>query len=139
MNELTDGRRLLLFAALALFVFGGGGGPVIGTAAGPREVAIVYETKDVTPAFSRLLNTMRSGPAADYLKSKNHHLDEIDYDAKSVEGVKADVLEKYGAELTYKRNLIIADKASGKLIAHSELTDDLTAAAVIEYLKKNGG
>jgi hypothetical protein len=108
-------------------------------AEGARHVLVVYETADVTPAFARLLNGLRSGTGAKYLADHKHTLALIDDDAVTADGAKAALLEKYAASVKFPRSLLVVDAASGAVVAIGELTDASTAAGVIEFLKQNGG
>jgi hypothetical protein len=112
------------------------GPPAVG---GARHVLIVYETADVTPAFARLLNGLRSGTHARYLADHKHVLSLVDDDAVNADGAKAALLAKYADSVRFPRSLIVTDGASGNVIAIGELTDASTAAGVIEFLKQNGG
>jgi hypothetical protein len=114
-------------------------GPTPPVTEGARHVVIVYETADVTPAFARLLNGLRSGTNAKYLADHKHRLDLIDDDAVTADGAKAALLEKYAPSAKFPRSLIVADAASGAVVAVGELTDASTAAGVIEFIKQNGG
>jgi hypothetical protein len=106
---------------------------------GARHAVIVYETADVTPAFARLLNGLRSGVNAKYLADHKHVLSLIDDDAVNADGAKAALLAKYAESVRFPRSLIVTDAKSGAVIAIGELTDGSTAAGVIEFLKQNGG
>jgi hypothetical protein len=106
---------------------------------GARHVMVVYETADVTPAFARLLNGLRSGPNAKYFAERKHVLSLIDDDAVNADGGKAALLAKYAESVKFPRSLIVTDAASGAVIAIGELTDASTAAGVIEFVKQNGG
>lgn len=140
---MSDRQRyalaLIVLALVAFNVHVNGGLPGVAPSAGPRTVLIVYETEEVTPSFSRLLNGLRTGEHAKYLADHKHVLHEIDDDASSVEGGKSPLLEKYAESVKYPRSLIIADTATGKVVAVGELTDASTAAGVIKVLKDNGG
>jgi hypothetical protein len=106
---------------------------------GARHVLIVYETADVTPAFARLLNGLRSGTHSKYLADRKHVLSLVDDDALNADGSKAALLSKYAESVRFPRSLIVTDAATGAVIAIGELTDASTAAGVIEFLQQNGG
>lgn len=113
--------------------------PAPAPTAGKRTVLLVYETLDVTPAFSRLVNGLRIGTNAAYLKSKGHALHLIDDDAVNGDGAKAALLAKYADSVKFPRSLIVADTATGAVIAVGEVTDNSTAAGVVDFIKQNGG
>jgi hypothetical protein len=106
---------------------------------GARHVMVVYETADVTPAFARLLNGLRSGANARYFADRKHALSLIDDDAVNSDGGKAALLAKYAESVKFPRSLIVTDGVTGAVIAIGELTEASTAAGVIEFVKQNGG
>lgn len=112
-------------------------GPVV---EGQRLVVIIYESDDSTPAFNRLLNGLLvAGPNSKYLADKKHELHEIDKQDTSYDGTSSELLKKYGPSAKFDRTLIVADKATGAVIAVGELTEESTASGVIEFIRQNGG
>jgi hypothetical protein len=106
---------------------------------GARHVIIVYETADVTPAFARTLNGLRSGSSGKYFDDNKHTLSLIDDDAVAYSGEKAALLEKYAKDAKYDRSCIVTDAKTGAVINVMQLTDATTDANIVEFVKQNGG
>lgn len=110
---------------------------------GPRAVILIRETAETTPALSRLITGLRSGPAADYLKSNGHKLSILDDDAVDSSGQPSAVVKAW---LTAIGNmplpaLVVADVTDGKtkVLYTGTLTEAATADTVLNTLKANGG
>lgn len=60
----------------------------------PSQVTavIIHETQDATPAFSRMVTGLRSGPSADWLKAGGHELLVLDDDATDSSGQPLDLV-----------------------------------------------
>lgn len=104
---------------------------------GPRQLVIVRETADSTPDLSRLIVSLRSGSAADYLASKSHKLSVLDDDAIDSMGKPLPAMVEWRKiyEPIGLPCLIISDGT--KLLASVKLPG--TAAEILELLKSHGG
>lgn len=113
--------------------------PVPPVVAGPRQVLILRESANDTPAMGRLINSLQAGKGREYLKSKGHSGFVLDVDAKGPDGqVPANVAAWKAALNTVLPVLAILDEKGG-VIYKTTLTDDATADNVLDILKGHGG
>lgn len=138
---MTDNQRKLgLVVLLAVLLLRGGcDGVGISVGSGPRDVLLVYESADNSPAFARLVLDLRDGAAAKYLAEKKHALTIIDRDTPDPNGDRAKVLAKWQAELAETPVVLVIDKASGKLAGKSGFDRNGTSDAVLDIVKRYGG
>ena len=119
-----DKTKIIMLLLLYVVLKGGIGG---GSAPGPRQMMIVYETSASTPAISNEILKLQAGAQSKYLADKQHTLKAIDADKPDP------MLPKFapyqGAEV-----LVIAPP--DKLLVREKFT---TADSAIELLKRNGG
>jgi hypothetical protein len=100
---------------------------------GKRHLLLVHETAEDTPEVARMIVGLRSGAAADYLKSKEHKLYILDDDSQAAaawrphfEGMKLPAI-------------FILDETAKTLIHKQELPASTTAAQVVDIVKGKGG
>lgn len=108
---------------------------------GKRAMLIVRESGDDTPAFARLVNALRNGPSADYLKSKGHSFDMLDAQAQDENDQPSPIVkawEPFYRDLTLPV-LLIVDPATRQLVHREALGPAATADSVIATLKGHGG
>lgn len=105
---------------------------------GPRNVYIIRETEDSTPAIANLLTSLRTGAAEAYLTSKQHTLWILDDDATNPDGTPSPAVQQWLAKLegTPIPALIVADKEN-KLLSKQPLPT--TVDGVLDALQKAGG
>lgn len=96
---------------------------------GPRQVLIVHESQLETPLFAGMVRDLRTGPHADYLKSKGHTLTILDQHTPN-----SPEIAKW-QPFTPPELLIIK---SGELLKREPLKQ-IDANAVMSTLKANGG
>lgn len=116
--------------------------PVVVPTVGPREILIVRESKDSTPAFSQMLTKLRKGPAADYLASKSHKLWLLDVDSKGPDGKPSPLVEAWRPYFASKKLPVelIIDPTTKKPIGEArELPVTTTADDVVASVKAKGG
>jgi hypothetical protein len=132
---VTNQRASLYLAAVAflLFAFSGEGGVL--TPAGPRQIVVLHETAEVTPAQSQMFVALRSGANADYLASKGHKLLILDDDAKGVDGNPAPLVAKLNAESVPPPSLFVL---SGERVVFKGALP-ATAEDVLNVVKGAGG
>jgi hypothetical protein len=105
---------------------------------GVRQVVIVRESADATPETSRLIVAMRSGPSADYMKSKGHTTLILDDDSKDAAGNVPAVIAANNAAITeIGLPCVLILDSTGRLVAKAKLPE--TADGVVELVKANGG
>lgn len=109
--------------------------PVVGPAEGPREVLIVRESADATPAEAMALTALRAGEPAKYLKEKGHSLTVLDKDAVGPDGQPSPAVTKHQPYGSLPELLIVAPP--GKVLWRGPLP--ATSAGVLEVLKGHGG
>jgi hypothetical protein len=100
---------------------------------GPLKLFVVYESKEVNPELARMSTALRAGPEAAALKAKGHSLDFLDPDVHAAQLAKAGLPGK--ADIPF---LGIVDSA-GKVVARTKLEKPVTAAGVMDLIKKAGG
>lgn len=111
------------------------------TPAGSRSLFIIRETAETTPQLARLVTSLRSGPSADYLKSKGHTLTILDDDAVGSDGKPSRFVEAWRphfANLALPA-LIIYDSKTQAILLKVSIGPTATAAEVITSLKAHGG
>jgi hypothetical protein len=113
--------RLLLI--LLILHFSGGGS----SAPGERQMLVVHETADSSPAMANEILALRSGAHEAYLKEKGHVLD-IPDDEKP-----APILDKFKP---YALPEVLIILPPDKVLAREPFT---TADAAMDLLKRNGG
>lgn len=108
---------------------------------GPRDVYLIHEAMDVTPAFALLESGLRLGDGAKYLKEHGHTLTILDDDEEDGRGNPASPLAKYAAILadTARPTLIIVDPKTQAVVAKAALTPETTAQNVVEAIRRAGG
>jgi len=133
MKPLDKALWVALFALVALRVTGGGS--LVGPSVPDQlRIVIVRESGDTTAELARTINALRNGPAAAYLKSKNHRLDVLDDDAVDENGKSVvDPAWISGVGLPV---IVLLDGKTGKLVDHQPLP--LDADAVLTWLKNKG-
>lgn len=143
--ELTLWQVLLVVAGFWVLSSGGVSLPsigdwkwpsfsILGPSSGPRELLVVHETGDESPAKSALFIELRAGDAAKYLKEKQHSLLILDKDAKDESGNPAEPLAKF-APFTPPELLIIAPP--NKLLSRQKMP--ATSADFLAAVKAKGG
>lgn len=118
----------LLIVALAWLLLGGKLPSFDLSPGGPRNVLIVHESSDQTPDFAAMVRDLRTGPHADYLKSKGHSLLILD------DELNQPALTPYRPFATPEL-LIVAPPS--KLLSRSPLP--ATASEVMAAIKAKGG
>lgn len=100
---------------------------------GKRHLLLVHETAEDTPEVARMIVSLRSGAAADYLKSKEHKLYILDDDSQAAaawrphfEGMKLPAI-------------FILDETAKTLLHKQELPAGTTGAQVVDIVKGKGG
>lgn len=108
---------------------------------GKRFVLLVRDTSIQSIEQGRMYNLLRTGAAADYLKSKGHQLDMLDPDAIDETGGKSATLEKYRSQIVGMAMpvVVVADLATGKLISKTSLPATAKADDVVALVKAAGG
>lgn len=114
-----------------LFATMGGGGVFV--VEGPRQMLIVHETEDDTPAIANAIGALRLGSHEAYLKEKKHLLDILDDDKVGPDGQPPALLTKFKP---YVLPEVLVIQPPDKLLAREKFT---TAEAAMELLKRNGG
>lgn len=115
--------------------------PVPPIPTGPLTILLIRESKDSTPEMATTIRDLRTGAAADYLKSKSHSLGILDVDAKDPDGKPSPAVEewrKYFAGLTLPA-VVMYDPATKQLIHKQPLAPGTTAASLITTIKEHGG
>lgn len=96
--------------------------------AGPRQVLILRESADDSPALSRLIVSLQGGKGRDYLKSKGHACFVLDVD------------DAQGAKWKETLNLAVPAvgiiDSKGNVLAKQNLSSGDTADTVLALLKK---
>lgn len=139
---------LLVLVIAALLWFGNGGafpipgvlpGPVV--VEGPRQVVIVHEASDDTPAFARMTVALRTGANSDYLKAKKHSLLILDDDSVDKDGNPSPALQVVRPQLTGLTMpvLFVVDPQSKAIVHKQSLPATATADEVMAILKAHGG
>jgi hypothetical protein len=125
---------VLVLAVAALLLAGGGGGAFV--TSGPRQVLIVHESEEQTPAFAEMVRDLRIGPHAEYLKSKGHPAPLVlDDETPGPDGSLSGILAPW-KPFAVPELLILKD---GKLVKREPLPAPPAAVSVIDALKKAGG
>ena len=109
---------------------------------GKRFALLLYETTTQSVEMGRMLVLLRRGPSADYLASKGHMLDILDINLVDPSKNKpSPTIEKYRADIAGMQLpvLIVADRATGKLISKDTLPATAKDTDVIDAIKKAGG
>lgn len=105
---------------------------------GKRTVVILHESEDATPQFSRMVNGLRSGDNAKYLKDRGHTLLIIDDDTTDEIGRPLEVVTQLSADGLPMPALFVLDEG-GAVVHKQPLSPEANAAGVMEVLKGNGG
>lgn len=106
--------------------------PVPPTPSGKRQVVIIYESADKTPALARLLTDTQAGAVAKYLQDRGHPSAKVLDDDILPESLKA----KLG-NLPPLPAIIVLDADTGAVTLADQLP--ATAAAVTQYIQRAGG
>lgn len=106
--------------------------PVPPTPSGKRQVVIIYETVDKTPALARLLTDTQAGVVAKYLKDRGHPSAKVLDD-----DILPDALKSKLGNLPPLPAMIVMDAATGAVTLADQLP--ATSAAVTELIKRAGG
>lgn len=106
--------------------------PVPPTPSGKRQVVIIYETVDKTPALARLLTDTQAGAVAKYLQDRGHPSAKVLDDDILPDSLKA----KLG-NLPPLPAMIVMDAATGAVTLADQLP--ASSAAVTELIKRAGG
>lgn len=110
------------------------------TPAGPRQVLILRESADDTPAIGRLIVSLQGGKAHDYLKSKGHGCFVLDADAKDESGQPDANVARWKLVLAGVPMPIVAVlHTNGKLLGWKTIATTDTADNVLTFLKEHGG
>lgn len=105
--------------------------------AGPRTILILHETGQQTPNHGILFNSLRSGPAASYLKEHKHRLFILDDDSVSSDGKPLlEAWRKHLSDITIPA-LVVIDHASGAVLFKGAVPE--TADEILSTLKAHGG
>lgn len=113
------------------------------TPSGPRVGVLVRESFDDTAQQARMINDLRSGPAAKYLAEKGHTLNILDDDETDPSDKPLPVLVSNGLAGAFANGqhkppellLFSGDKSLGKIT----IPADATADTVIAAFKAHGG
>lgn len=108
---------------------------------GARNVFIIRESEDDTPALAALFVSLRAGPSATWLRNQGHKLTILDDDEGDGKGGRAPDLVKLDPALAGVPlpALIITDKATGKVLTKATITAATTADNVVEAITRTGG
>lgn len=106
--------------------------PVPPTPSGKRQVVIIYETVDKTPALARLLTDTQAGAVAKYLKDRGHPSAKVLDD-----DILPDALKSKLGNLPPLPAMIVMDASTGAVTLADQLP--ATSAAVTELIKRAGG
>lgn len=115
--------------------------PPVPTPAGSRALLILRETAETTPQLARLVTGLRSGPSAEYLKSKSHTLDILDDDSVGSDGKPSKIVEGWRPhfkDLTLPA-LLIYDPKTKVVVFKQSLPVTETAESVVATLRAHGG
>lgn len=104
---------------------------VVAPVSGPREIILAYESQNASPELKGALVSLRSGPVADRLKSKQHTLGIVDLDEKDKDGNPTPAVVAWKRQFPGLQNpAIVIRDASGKVL-HGEV---LPVAATSEQI-----
>lgn len=123
-----------ILVALVLVKLTGSGGASPFAPAGPLRIVIVRESLDTSPELARIVNALRNGPAAAYLKTKGHRLDVLDDDVVDENG-KPQVAPAWVEGLALPV-LVMLDGKTGRIVSREPLP--ATADAVLAALQAKG-
>ena len=112
--------------------------PSVLVSEGPRNIFIIRETEDSTPAIANVVTGMRVGAADAYLTSKGHTLWILDDDTTDPSGTPSQVVQQWIAKLEGLPLpvLIVADKEN-KLLSKQPLPK--TVDEVLAAIRTAGG
>jgi hypothetical protein len=108
---------------------------------GPLTILLVRESGDSTPEMAMLIRDLRTGPVADYLKSKQHALGVLDTNAKDPDGKPSLAVEEWRPHfsgLTLPA-LVVYDPTTKRVLSKQAITPATTANQIMEAIKKDGG
>jgi hypothetical protein len=108
---------------------------------GPLTILLVRESGDSTPEMAMLIRDLRTGPVADYLKSKMHALGVLDTNAKDPDGKPSPAVEEWRPHfsgLTLPA-LVVYDPTTKRVLSKQAITPATTATQIMEAIKKDGG
>jgi hypothetical protein len=130
---------LLVVATLNLLWQQGWLGAVgVGEPSGPRTVVVLYETENVTPAFSQELVLLRTGANESYRAEKGHRILALDDDSKGPDGQPTPIVAKLNAENVAPPAVFVL--AGEKVLAKQTIRNqDGAAAEIMGVLRGAGG
>lgn len=109
--------------------------------AGARNLLIIRESANDTPLQSLMFNGLQAGKQSIELRAKGHACFVLDDDAKGPDGQSSPLVESWRPHFTGMAFpvLIIADKATGKIVHKQSLDAGASADDVMAILKLHGG
>lgn len=108
---------------------------------GKKVVILIRETSQVGPQQRDLVNGLRNGTQAAYLKEKGHTFVPLDKDSVGPDGKPSPTFQGWA---NYVKDLklpaiVVYDPSNKTIVGKSSLDENATADTVIEFLKKFGG
>lgn len=113
--------------------------------AGQRQLLVVYESGNRSPAQARLHTDMRDGAVFKYITEKKHSLLILDTDTPDQTGQKAAILAKFGSDITTMPIMLALDSTGTTVIDKlplapaSDVNASVSSQDVITFIQKTGG
>jgi hypothetical protein len=109
---------------------------------GQRDVALIYESGAITERQASLNTLLRTGPTAQWMKTKGHRLFILDPDGKDQSGRPSPITSRFITAIkpdTLLPAIVILDRTSGAVCFAGSLDQSLTADGIAELIKRHGG